>query len=258
MMTFWDRSIGKIEYHHSITYHSEADIKLPYGKYSPSHSEQVTSTERDWSANKTGLIAWMASHCKYTYWPRFEFVTELKRHVPVDVYGKCGTAQCFPIFDDFARNCTHVLARYKFYLALENSECDEYITEKVWENALAEGAVPIVYGGRKETYQRLLPPKSFIHIGDFNSTKALAAYLQLLHSNNSLYNAYHAWRKYGSLQATQYPPLDPQLFCKTVPFTLAPPPQFKMAKNSGYFKNCRSLPGVHAKPGSLKSFVPWK
>ncbi|XP_022110718.1 glycoprotein 3-alpha-L-fucosyltransferase A-like [Acanthaster planci] len=258
MMTFWDQSVGEILYHHSITYHSEADIELLAAKYSPNHPERVTSTERDWSASKTGMIAWMASNCKYTFWPRLEFVSELKRYVPVDIFGKCGSAQCFPVFDAFAKNCTRVMERYKFYLSLENSECDEYITRKVWENALAAGAVPVVYGGRKETYQRLLPPKSFIHIGDFNSIEALAAYLQLLHSNNSLYNTYHAWRKFGRLETGQYPPLDSQLFCKVVPFTAAPPPQFKVVKNSGYFKGCRSLPGVFAKKASLKSFVPWK
>ena len=258
LMTYWDPEIAEIRYHHSITYHSEADIELPYGKYSPYPPDQVTQTQRDWSANKTALVAWMCSNCNKTYWPRLEFVNELKRHIQVDVYGACGKAKCLPDYPIFSGNCTHVVERYKFYLALENSECDEYISEKPWQNSLAQGAVPVVYGGRKAGYQKHLPPKSFIHAGDFDSPKDLAAYLLFLHANNTMYNAYHAWRNLGSLQATQYPPLDPQVFCKVVPFTFFPPPPLKTVKDSAFYKGCRNVPGVFAAEGSIKSFVPWK
>ncbi|XP_022095304.1 alpha-(1,3)-fucosyltransferase 6-like [Acanthaster planci] len=254
MMTFWDPNIAEIQYHHSITYHSEADLQLPYGKYLSNHSDEMVSPERDWSANKTALIAWMASNCNNTFWPRHEFVSELKKHILVDMYGACGTLTCLPALSE---KCTNLMTRYKFYLALENAECDDYITEKVWTNGLLQGAVPVVYGGRKESYERLLPPKSFIHISDFDSAEQLAAYLQFLHFHKSMYNMYHAWRNYGSFKVV-YPPLNPQFFCEIVPFTLKPPPQLRAVKNSGYYKGCKSLLGTFVDRGSLKSFVPWK
>jgi glycoprotein 3-alpha-L-fucosyltransferase len=41
--------------------------------------------------------------------------------------------------------CFHELgSRYKFYLALENSDCDDYVTEKVFRNALKSGMIPVV------------------------------------------------------------------------------------------------------------------
>ncbi|XP_038050991.1 4-galactosyl-N-acetylglucosaminide 3-alpha-L-fucosyltransferase FUT6-like [Patiria miniata] len=256
MMTYWDPNIAEIQYHHSITYHSEADIRLPYGRYLPNRrsDQRSSTTTRDWSANKTALIAWMASNCDNTFWPRYEFVIELKKHVPVDMYGGCGTLTCLPAMSE---KCTNLVAGYKFYLSLENAECDEYITEKVWSNALLQGAVPVVYGGRKEAYQQILPPKSFIHIGDFDSVQHLASYLQILDQNDNMYNMYHAWRERGSVQAV-YPPLDPQLFCEVVPFVLTPPPAFRTVKNSGYFKACKSRTGTFVDKDSLKSFVAWE
>ena len=47
---------------------------------------------------------------------------------------------------DVQRRCFQELGRkYKFYLALENSDCDDYITEKVFRNAFESGMIPIVW-----------------------------------------------------------------------------------------------------------------
>ncbi|XP_033637706.1 alpha-(1,3)-fucosyltransferase 5-like [Asterias rubens] len=252
MMTYWDSNIGKILYHHSILYHSSADIRLPYGEYIPGEPTQVGA--QDWTVNKTSVIAWMASNCKNTFWPRNEFVKELQKHIPIDIYGGCGKLTCLPALSE---KCTKLMASYKFYLSLENTECDEYITEKVWNNGLRQGVVPVVYGGRKEAYERLLPPKSFIHISDFDSTANLASYLKLLDKNKSMYNLYHAWRQHGRVK-TVYPPLDSSIFCEVVPFVLKPPPAFKVVKDSEYFRVCKNLKGTFAEEGSFKTFSTWK
>ena len=39
----------------------------------------------------------------------------------------------------------HILAKYKFVLAIENAVCPDYITEKLWK-VLQVGAVPVYYG----------------------------------------------------------------------------------------------------------------
>lgn len=39
----------------------------------------------------------------------------------------------------------HLVAKYKFVLALENGVCNDYITEKIWRPLIA-GAVPIYIG----------------------------------------------------------------------------------------------------------------
>ena len=59
---------------------------------------------------------------------------ELRQHVPVDVYGECGKLGCPR---DNQPQCDKTLSiSYKFYLSFENSNCEHYVTEKFFHNAL--------------------------------------------------------------------------------------------------------------------------
>jgi len=50
----------------------------------------------------------------------------------VDMMGKCNTTHGDPC--NKAYRCTmDIKAKYKFYLAFENTECRDYITEKFWK-----------------------------------------------------------------------------------------------------------------------------
>ena len=69
---------------------------------------------------------------------------------------------------------------YWFYLAFENSNCPDYITEKLWR-ILDLPVVPIVMGGGN--YRRDAPPHSVIDVNDFPHVKALASYLNFLMEN---------------------------------------------------------------------------
>lgn len=81
-----------------------------------------------------------------------------------------------------------------FYLSFENSNCDEYITEKLWWNAFEKGAIPIVMGGSDQAYRKLLPPDSYINIADFASPKILADYVAFLNRTGDFVSFYR-WRK---------------------------------------------------------------
>ena len=88
----------------------------------------------------------MSSHCP-TSSRREDYVKELMKHVPVDVFGNCGDYRCGTVADAFGEVCWRDFFRpiYLFYLTMENSFCEEYITEKLY-NPLKYGLVPIVYG----------------------------------------------------------------------------------------------------------------
>ena len=71
-------------------------------------------------------------------------------------------------------------SHYWFYLAFENSNCPDYITEKLWR-VLDLNIVPVVMGGGN--YSRDAPENSVINVKDFPSAKALADYLTYLTRN---------------------------------------------------------------------------
>ena len=85
---------------------------------------------------------------------------------------------------------------YKFVIAIENSNCQDYVTEKLVK-AVASGSIPIVAGrnGRPD-YRRYLPSHSFINIFDYPSVKALADDLKRIAQNKTLYESYLWYRRH--------------------------------------------------------------
>ena len=86
-----------------------------------------------------------------------------------------------------------ILADYRFYLSFENSKCETYITEKYWMQGLNAQAVPLVMGAKREHYERIAVPKSYIHVDDFATVEDLAKTLHRLNRNDSEYAAYLQW-----------------------------------------------------------------
>ncbi|XP_063971429.1 alpha-(1,3)-fucosyltransferase 7-like [Lytechinus pictus] len=188
-------------YNFTMTYRLSSTIPISYGVYHSGIGQISSDDNRNWAEGKTGLIAWVSSKCRgrgRQSWRRLEFVETLAKHISVDTYGYCGNKVC-KRRSDF---CRSVLRNHKFYLALENHECRDYITEKFWKNALLHESVPIVYGAPRKDYERVAPPNSFIHLQDFKNFSDLVYYINLLNSNDTLYNMYFEWKKKGSIQCT--------------------------------------------------------
>ncbi|CAH1796644.1 unnamed protein product [Owenia fusiformis] len=168
----------------TVTVRSDASKQLRYGYYKMLENEKIFKLPS--YSNRTLPIAWVASHCT-TESRREQFVRKLKEHIPVDSYGRCGTITC-------PENCfDHIENNYKFYLALENSDCPDYITEKSWKNSFSRNLIPIVRGSLNG-YARYLPPGSFIHTDSFPSIKHLADYLWKVFNNQTLYESYFKWK----------------------------------------------------------------
>jgi glycoprotein 3-alpha-L-fucosyltransferase len=63
-----------------------------------------------------------------------QYAKELQQYIPVDIYGQCGTRNCSHSTEN---ECFEMLNEdYKFYLAFENANCKDYITEKLLRNSL--------------------------------------------------------------------------------------------------------------------------
>ncbi|XP_047494311.1 alpha-(1,3)-fucosyltransferase fut-1-like isoform X3 [Penaeus chinensis] len=116
-------------------------------------------------------------------------VEQLQKHVTVDIYGACGTLTCIRGQSD----CYAMLEKkYYFYLALENSLCEDYITEKLYYT-LRNYVVPVVWG--LGNYTRNAPPHSVINALAFPNVTALANYLIYLKNNHTAYYEYFSWKQ---------------------------------------------------------------
>ncbi|CAG8526050.1 21759_t:CDS:2 [Dentiscutata erythropus] len=94
------------------------------------------------------------------------------------------------------------IARHPFYLAIENSNCDYYVTEKL-QNALAAGVVPIVSGPKN--YTHFLPTNhSAILLDDFPQPRDLALHLHYLLQNPKEYRKYIDYKYNSSLISTEF------------------------------------------------------
>ena len=114
----------------TATYKSDSTIQTPYGKYVYQLNGNTLNTSI--FDEKLKLVAWFVSNCKATN-SRLSYAHELNKYIDIDIYGKCGNLTCGR---KTAESCNKMLKRkYKFYLAFENSNCKDYITEKFF-NAL--------------------------------------------------------------------------------------------------------------------------
>lgn len=186
----------------TMSYRADADIFTPYGDFTPLDCDEKQQTQRlysrrNFSLGKTRMIAWMSSNCRDTF-GRFSYVKLLSKYVQVHIFGKCGKFACpTSPYSLQSSECKQQLKKYKFYLAFENSFCEDYITEKYWQVALQHEMVPIVMGGGD--YRTLAIPGSFINVDDFETIKKLSDYLIYLDSNHEAYNAYFKWKTSYSL-----------------------------------------------------------
>uniref|UniRef100_A0A6A7FRF1 Fucosyltransferase n=1 Tax=Hirondellea gigas TaxID=1518452 RepID=A0A6A7FRF1_9CRUS len=118
----------------TATYRHDSDLVAPYERW-VYHDPFIKQMDQgvNYAINKTKQVAWFVSNCGARN-NRLQYAKELSRYIGVDIYGACGTKRC-PRSN--SARCFDMLNRdYKFYLAFENSNCRDYITEKFFVNGL--------------------------------------------------------------------------------------------------------------------------
>ncbi len=195
----------------TITYSERSDIMAPYGVVSPKDKPLTSGTFRltaQQLQKKTRPVAWLISHCGKNKSPRNEYVEELNKHIAVDVYGDCG--EPCPPKNSSHRNCfIYMEEKYKFYLAFENSFCEEYVTEKLFRT-LGLNLVPVIMGAAD--YAKILPEKSAVNVFDFTSPRHLAKHLQSVAEDDDAYQEYFAWK--GNYDVRQRHHVRMDAFCR--------------------------------------------
>lgn len=184
-----------------MSYDGVADIWLPYGRYKLRNIPLQSYDAKFYDKSKMMVAIW--AKCD-SY--RLRHLDELRKYnISVDVMSPSRIKGCgnIPIIRECDRGfgahnshyeCVSILGNmYKFYFAMENSDCRDYITEKVWHTSFSNNMIPVVWG-RKNRFADNLPPNSYINCADFSSTSECADHIFKVANNKDLYNSYHEWK----------------------------------------------------------------
>ncbi|GFS05963.1 alpha-(1,3)-fucosyltransferase C-like [Elysia marginata] len=163
----------------------DSDIFAPNNHLAWRHRGELLSDEEylQIALRKTKPVAWWVSNC-HTQSKRESYVKEMRKYIPVDVYGKCGSLQCTKTT---MLKCKQLLnTTYNFYLSFENSLCRDYISEKFYRNYESRThIIPVVRGGAD--YQSYFPPEGFVDASKFPKARDLALYLQKMSADPQKY-----------------------------------------------------------------------
>ncbi|ELU00947.1 hypothetical protein CAPTEDRAFT_45019, partial [Capitella teleta] len=165
------------------TYAFDSDIPLTSRrKYYPLNHFAY----KEYAKKKTKLVAWFVSVCG-SQCKREDYVKELSKYIPIDIYGGCGTLKCGGENAEARKECSEDLLNnvYKFYLAFENSLCKDYVTEKLYMYTRYD-VISVVMGA--VDYTNIMPPGTFIDVKNYPDPKDLARYIQHLDRNEDAYN----------------------------------------------------------------------
>ena len=129
----------------------------------------------------------MVGNCHMTT-GREAYVDELKKYIDVDIYGHCGKEVKCGEFGELHVDCVkEFIGQYKFYLAFENSFCDDYYTEKLTK-LIGVDTIPVVMG--MANYTEILTQGTFLDVRNYTSPQKLAKHLLFLSKNDVAYSQY--------------------------------------------------------------------
>ncbi|KAG1958428.1 alpha-(1,3)-fucosyltransferase 7 [Pimephales promelas] len=172
----------------TMSYRRDADIFMPYGELVSKRTNATYVIPK----KSDCLVCWVVSKYKANQSRSLVF-QQLKKHIPsnrIEVYGQWSKR---PLSK---KKLLSTISRCYFYLAFENSISTDYISEKLWQNSLQAGSVPVVLGPPRNIYELSIPPESFIHVNDFSSVKALATFLSQVAADKERYESYFRWHHY--------------------------------------------------------------
>ena len=171
-------------------------VPLPYGDWFAFGFNE----ELEWPKTADALAAAYISNCGFN--KRNQMVENLQKHgVSVFSYGNCvhnrnedQEPRRAKASQRGARKINN-LKRFRFSLAFENSETDDYITEKFF-GSLVAGTIPVVIGA-PNAWMFAPSEHSFIYADDYGNAEGLAKHLKYLASNDTAWLEYLSWKRNG-------------------------------------------------------------
>ena len=127
-------------------------------------------------------VVWIVSNCN-AHNGREKLMKSLMSRLKVDSYGGC-LRNKYSHPSEHMKGNIELFAKYKFVIAIENSNYEDYVTEKL-VHAVASGSIPIVAGkDNKPDYLKFMPKGSYINIYDFKDVNELAKEIERISADN--------------------------------------------------------------------------
>ena len=126
------------------------------------------------------FCAAVISNCEHRFAKfRLNFIHKLSKYKKVDMGGKCQNN-----INGSVKNKIKFLSNYKFSFAMENSNGDGYLSEKIIDSFLA-GTIPIYFGDY--LLDEFINPRTYILIKGEKDIKNKIEYIKKIDNDNNLY-----------------------------------------------------------------------
>lgn len=209
---------------------------------------------------RINAILWFVSNCNSK--SRIQVALDISIYFPLHIYGTCDPLgdmseserkQKYPHlkvtkFENskvcpFSSPCEErKLNSYKYYLAFENTNCSDYVTEKLWRS-LKKNLIPIVFQPNDDSFLRYsIPSKSFLHLNTFNNDPVLLSeYLWKMNTNFDLYYEHIKWTYVYMKTIFDAKLTEPHRMCQLCKKLNTFTSRVSYAKIAGFFNdNCKS------------------
>ncbi|PRP80129.1 hypothetical protein PROFUN_12212 [Planoprotostelium fungivorum] len=136
----------------------------------------------------------MISNCGPAF--RLQYIKDLQAAgVTVDTFGSCyGHQKSNDNVGDRLNSKISMIGGYKFVMSFENSETEDYVTEKLF-GPYVSGSVPVYHGAPNGKIFGM--DKSMLFVNDYKSPAELAKLIKYLDSNDTAYSEYVRWKEEG-------------------------------------------------------------
>ena len=112
---------------------------------------------------------------------RLKFIEELSKYKMVDMGGQYNNNVGGPVKDKM-----EFFKDYKFSIAMENTEGDGYVTEKIIDSFIS-GTIPIYYGSY--LVEEYINPKAYIYVKGLEDIKEKIEYIKKIDNDDELYKS---------------------------------------------------------------------
>ncbi|CAK9318064.1 unnamed protein product [Citrullus colocynthis] len=172
---------------YSIVMTTSLSSDVPVGYFSWAEYDIMAPVQ---AKNESALAAAFISNCGARNF-RLEALEALEKlNVTIDSYGACHRNR-----DGSTVDKLETLKHYKFSLAFENSNEEDYVTEKYFQSLVA-GAVPVVIGA--PNIEEFAPsPASLLHIRELSDVESVANSMKYLAENPEAFNNSLRWKYEG-------------------------------------------------------------